>query len=200
MSRAGSRGVVAAIARAYRDPRGAMAEQRAEGLTEPRAMAHLFLACFLGFVASLPEAVRQAQGIEADDPVAAAVTAHLFGYIFVAPLLAYGLAAVVHLVARAFGARGGFLPARAATFWALALAGPIALGLALLGAGAEIAGLPRLPWLPLLGYAGLAFWLWLFAATLAEAEGFAATIRVALAVALAMGAVAFGLDAVARAG
>ena len=36
-----------------------------------------------------------------------------------------------------------------------------------------------LPWLSVLGYAGLAFWLWLFAASLAEAEGFSATGRVA---------------------
>lgn len=194
-----SRGVVAAMARAYRDPRGAMAEQVARGLSEPRALVHLFLACFLGLVASLPQALRQARTIDAPDPVTAAVTAHLFGYVFVAPLLAYGLAALVHLAARAFGARGGFLPARAATFWALLLAGPIALAIALAGAGAEMAGLPRSPWLPLLGHAGLAGWLWLFAATLAEAEGLRAG-RVAAVVALVAAGLALALGAMARAG
>lgn len=198
MSRPGSRGVVAAIARAYRDPRGAMAEQRAEGLTEPRALMQLFLACFLGLVASLPQAVRQAQRIETDDPLTAAVAAHVFGFIFVAPLLAYGFAALVHLAARAFGARDGYLPARAATFWSLLLAGPLALALALLGAGAEMAGLPRTPWLGLLEYAAFAFWIWLFAATLAEAEGFRAAGRVAAAMALVAIALALGLGAAAR--
>jgi hypothetical protein len=194
-----SRGVVAAMARAYRDPRGAMAEQVARGLSEPQALVHLFLACFLGLVASLPQALRQARSLDTADPVTAAVTAHLFGYVFVAPLLAYGLAALVHLAARAFGARGAFLPARAATFWALLLAGPIAITIALAGAGAEIAGLPRLPWLPLLGYAGLAWWLWLFAATLAEAEGFR-TGRVAAALVLVAAGLALVLGAMARAG
>ena len=194
-----SRGVVAAMARAYRDPRGAMAEQVARGLSEPQALVHLFLACFLGLVASLPQAVRQARTIDAPDPVAAAVTAHLFGYVFLAPLLAYGLAALVHLVARAFGARGAFLPARAATFWALLLAGPIAIAISLVGVAAEVAGLPRLPWLPLLGYAGLGGWLWLFAATLAEAERLR-TRRVAAAVVLVATGLALAIGAMARAG
>ena len=41
-----------------------------------------------------------------------------------------------------------------------------------------------------LGYAGLAFWLWLLAASLAEAEGFAATGRVAAVLAAGFAAVA----------
>lgn len=194
-----SRGVVAAIARAYRDPRAAMAELRAEGLSEPRALMQLFLACFLGLVASLPQAVRQAQGIETDDPVTAAVAAHVFGFIFVAPLLAYGFAALTHLAARAFGSRtAGYLPARAAVFWALTLAGPLALALALIGAGAEMAGLPRAPWLDWLTYAAFAFWLWLFAATVAEAEGFASPGRLFAVLALAVVGLKLGLGAMAQ--
>lgn len=190
------RGLVAEVAGAYRDPRGAMARQVAAGLSEPRAFFHLMLACGLGFVASLPNAVRAARGIEADDPLAAAVAAHFFGYVFVAPLLLYGVAALLHLAARAFGGRGGFLAARAALFWALVLAAPMALGLALAGALLEMAGGGRLlPWLGLLGYAGFAFWIWLLAASLAEAEGFAATGRVAAAVALGFAGVAIGVGA-----
>jgi hypothetical protein len=176
-------GLVAAMARAYRDPRGAMARQVGEGLSEPRALFHLLLAGALFFVASLPNAIREARHLGIDDAISGAVAAHLFGYGFVAPLLAYAAAAVLHLAARAFGGRGGFLGARAALFWAALLGAPIALALALAGVGAELtAASERLPWLTLMGYAGLGFWLWLFAASFAEAEGFAGTRRAAIAV------------------
>ncbi len=176
-------GVVAAMTRAYRDPRGAMARQVAEGLSEPRALIHLMLAVALFFVASVPNAIREAQHLGIDDAVSGAIAAHLFGYGAVAPLFAYAAAAFLHLAARAFGGRGGFLGARSALFWAALLGGPIALALSLVGVGAElITASEQLPWLAVLSYAGLGFWLWLFAASLAETEGFAGTGRVALAI------------------
>jgi hypothetical protein len=190
-------GLVGAIARTWADPRGAMAEEAAEGLSEARALLHLLLACGFFFVASVPAAVRTAGGLGVADPVTAALAAHLFAFGVLAPLLLYGLAALLHLAARAFGGRGGFLGARAALF-RTALAGtPIALVLALAGVAAELAGGGRLlPWLAWLGYAGLAFWLWLLAAGLAEAEGFA-TLPVAAVLAAAFAAVAGLLDVLA---
>jgi hypothetical protein len=164
--------------RAYTDPRGAMAGQVAQGLSEPRALFHLVLACGLFFLASVPNALRTAQGLGIEDRVSAAVAAHLFAFVVVAPLLFYGLAALVHLIARGFGARGSFLAARAALFWTLLLGTPLALALALAGVVAEAVPVV-LPWVAWLGYAGLAFWLWLFAAGVAEAEGFVATLLVA---------------------
>lgn len=195
-------GIVAAIARGYRDPRAEMARQVADGLTEARALGHLFLACGLGFVASLPDAVRKAQSLgDVPDPLAGTISAHLFGYVFVAPLLFYAFAALLHLVARAFGGRGGFLGARSALFWGALLGAPIALALALAGAAAEIAGgAALLPWVAYLGYAGLAFWIWLLAASLAEVEGFAATRRVAAVMALAFVGLALGLGTLTGAG
>ncbi len=190
-------GLVDAIGRGWRAPRAAMAAEVARGLNEGRALVHLMVACGVFFVASLPNAVREARGLGIDDAVAGAVSAHLFAWLALAPLLAYGLAVLVHLAARGFGARGGFLAARAATFWSLLLAAPLALALALLGAIVEIAAPPLLPWLAPLGYAVLAGWVWFFAASLAEAEGFAATGTVAAVVAAAFAAVAglFGLVA-----
>jgi hypothetical protein len=184
-------GLVDAMARAYGDPRGAMSAQLAQGPNEPRALFHLMLAAGLFFVASLPNAIREARSLAVDDALSGVIAAHLFGYLFVAPLIAYGMAALVHLLARSFGGTGGFLSARAAVFWAALLGAPIALALALIGVGAEVAtGRERLLSLDVLGYASLGFWLWLFAASLAEAEGFSATRRVALAVGLAFGALA----------
>jgi hypothetical protein len=56
-----------------------------------------------------------------------------------------------------------------------------------------------LPWLGVLSYAGFAFWLWLFAACLAEAEGFRHSGRVAAVVVAAFGTVA-GIVAVLAGG
>jgi hypothetical protein len=177
-------GVVAAIGAAWRNPRQAMARQMLEGASEERALFHLMAACGLGFLASLPAAIRTARAVEADDALAATIGGHLFGFLFVAPLLMYGVAALVHLGARAFGATGHYLHARMALFWALLVGAPIALGLALGGVAAEIAFGPGvLPWLAPLGYAGLALWLWIFGTSLAEAEGFAHGGRVTAALA-----------------
>ncbi len=191
-----SGGVVTGIRRAYGDPRGAMARRMAEGLSEPLAMRDLFLACGLGFVASVPTAVRAARTLGIEDSLAGTISAHLFGYLFVAPLLAYGLAAVLHLAARAFGGRGGFLGARSALFRAALLGAPIAILVALAGVATEIvAAAGVLPLIPYLSYAGFAFWLWLLAAGLAEAEGLGATLRVAAVLALVFLGVALGLRA-----
>jgi Yip1 domain len=183
--------LVGAIFRGYSDPRASMARQFAAGPSEPRALVYVLIACVLGLVASLPNALRVSGSIAAEDAVSAAIAAHLFGYLFLAPLLLYGVAALVHLSARAFGGRGGFLEARMALAWALLLGVPIALALSLLGVVVPIAlGPAGLPAIELMRYAGLAFWLWLFAACLAEAEGFPRSGRVAVAVLAAFAALA----------
>jgi hypothetical protein len=174
------RSLVDAIWLAWRSPRRAMVAEIESGLSEARALLHLMLACGLLFVASLPDALREARGLPADDPVAAAVAAHLYGYVALLPLAAYALAAVVHLVARGFGARGRFLAARAALFFSALAAAPLALGLALVGVAAEASASPALVAAAGgVGLAALGFWLWIFAACLAETEGFTATGRVA---------------------
>jgi hypothetical protein len=189
-------GLVDAIWSGWRNPRRAMARQIEGGLSESRSLVYLMVACGLFFVASLPNALREARALDIENPVEGAIAAHLFAYLALAPLLAYGFAALVHLVARLFGARGGFLPARAAVFWSALLMAPLALALALVGVAAE-ARPALLPATTLLGYAGLAFWLWLFAASLSEAEGFAATGRVVAVVAAALAGIAGLLGAVA---
>lgn len=193
------RGIVDAIWLAWRDPRAAMAEQLAGGLNEARALVLLLLACGLFFVASLPNALRQARLLEIEDPVGGAVAAHAFAWFALAPLVAYGLAVPVHLAARACGGRRAFFAARAALFWSALAVAPVTLGLALAGVAAELVWPRLLPFVPVLGYAGLAFWLWLLAASLAEAEGFAATGRVAAVTAAAFAGLA-GLIALAARG
>lgn len=177
-----------AIACAWVDPRAAMARQVREGLSESRSLFHLMLAAGLLFVASLPAAVRTSRTLAIDEPLNGVISAHIFGYFFLAPLLAYGVAAASHLFARVFGARGGFIGARAALFWSLLVAAPAALAIAAVGTIAEMIHGGALPIFGLLGYAGLAFWLWIFAASLAEAERLGPTWQVALAAAVALAA------------
>ncbi len=182
MSAVPARGVVDTIVRTWRAPRAVMGEQVAAGLTEPRSLVQLMLACGLFFVASLPMAVRTSTVLSVDEPVSAAVSAHLFAWGAVAPLAGYGLAALVHLAARAFGARGGFLDARAALFWSGLAVSPAVLAIGAAGAfAASLTGrvVPQVGWL---AYPALALWVWIFAASLAETEGFASTGRVAVVV------------------
>lgn len=191
-------GVVDSILRGWRDPRGAMARRLAGGPDEARALFDLFLACGLGFVASLPAAARRSVALGIEDPLAGAVAAHLFGFLFVAPLMLYGLAALVHLAARAAGGAGSFAAARAALFWGLLLGAPLALGVALAGALGQMAtGAPPGPWIGWLALAAFGFWVWLLASNLAEAEGFPATGRVAAALGLACVGVAAGVAGLA---
>lgn len=198
MSGPGGRSLTGAIARAWVHPRAAMAQQVADGLSEPRALFHLMLASGLLFVASLPAAVETARGLAVEDPLSGTVAANIFGYFFVAPLLAYGLAAVAHLGVRAFGARAPFLAARSALFWSVLVAAPVALAVAAVEALTRpLAGGAALPLGQVLGYLGFAFWFWIFAASLAEAEGLRATWPVMVGVMLAFGAVVGALATLA---
>jgi hypothetical protein len=147
-----------------------MARQVSAGLSEPRALVHLLLACALLWLASVPRAMREAEAIDIDDSLTAALAAHLFGYLVLAPLIFYGLAVLVRLAARAFGGLGDYLGARAALFWSLLVGAPLALMLALFGVVAQPA-----PWAasvaPWLACGALAFWFWLLASAVAEVEG-----------------------------
>ena len=102
------------------------------------------------------------------------------------------MAAVVHLVARAFGGRGRFLAARAALFWSGLAVAPLALAdrrswarwRVSLHRAASCRGSTGSATRP------SALWVWIFAASLAEAEGFAATGRVAAVVAAVLAGIA----------
>lgn len=164
------------LLRGYRDPRGAMARQLnglgTIRLDEGRALVYLVAACLIGAIATLPAAIAMAPQIEAEARPGV-VPAHLFGYLFVAPLFGYALAAAVHLIARACGGRASYGTARLAVFWSLLLGALLSLVVTATGFVMPEAGLR------LVVMAASAYWLWLAAASVAEAEGFARTSRVA---------------------
>ena len=112
------------IARTYVRPREVFRRRFDAGAREDRAIAVLMASCALIFVAQWPRLAREAHF---DDTVTlqALMGATLFAWVFVAPLVLYGLAALSHVVARVLGGQGTWFRARVALFWALLAASPL---------------------------------------------------------------------------
>ena len=134
------------IVRTYRAP-GAILRRRLAGPpNEARALIILMAGCILMFVSRLPGISRQAF-YDPSVPRDALMGAALMGWVFVAPLLFYLLAALSHLGARPFGGRASWFEARMALFWAFLAAAPLWLLVGLvegfigLGAAHNAAGL-----------------------------------------------------------
>ncbi|WP_099824064.1 YIP1 family protein [Oceaniglobus indicus] len=111
------------IVASYRRP-GAVVRRRAAGRPrEDRALVTLMLACGLIFVAQWPRLSREA--FLSGQPIEPLLAGALMGWLFIAPLFLYGLAAVTHLMARTMGGQGDWYGARIALFWALLAASPL---------------------------------------------------------------------------
>ena len=112
------------IVRTYRHPRQVLRRRVAGGPREDRALAVLMAACFLVFVAQWPYLARLAH----EDPsvtLQMRLGGALMGWLFIAPLGAYVLAAITHAAARLVGGRASWFKARMALFWALLAASPL---------------------------------------------------------------------------
>lgn len=114
------------IVRSYRDPDAVMRQHLAHGPREDRALMFLMLSCALLFMAQWPRLARKAA---VDDTITldALLAGALFGWVFVAPLFFYGLAALGRLLGRMVGGQGSFGSARMALFWTLLTIAPLAL-------------------------------------------------------------------------
>ena len=158
--------ITADLIRSWRAPRKVLRQQLAAGPREDRALVYLITACLLIFVAQMPRLARQAH-LSDEIPLQALLTGALLGWLFMAPLFFYALAAVSHVVARGFGGAGGWFGARLALFWALLAASPLWLlhGLVagFIGPGAALSAVSGC-------LAVLLFYIWL--SGLREAEGF----------------------------
>jgi hypothetical protein len=158
-------GVVVDIARTYRHgPRPVVARHLGRGPQEARALAVLMLGCGLVWLAQWPRLMREAQA-GLPDPQASfqqlAGTAFVT-WLFLMPLVFFGLAALANLASRALGGRGEPWSARVALFWAWLAASPVAL---VAGLAAGLTGAS-----PLANVLAI-LWIGLFAAFWAAGQG-----------------------------
>ncbi|MEY8841553.1 YIP1 family protein [Cribrihabitans sp. XS_ASV171] len=143
------------IVATYRGPGAVMRRILAAGEREDRALAILMAGCALVFIAQMPRLSREAHltGQELNMLLGGA----LLGWLIIAPLFFYGLAAASHLIARVAGGRGSWFGARMALFWALLASAPLLLlhGLVagFVGPGPALQGVGIL-WLVVFG------WFW----------------------------------------
>ena len=114
------------IVATYRRPRQVMRRILSAGVREDRALAVLMGACLLFFVAQWPVNARLAY-LNPEVPLDARMGASLMAMLFIRPLLAYGLAALSHLIARVFGGNGSHFAARMVLFWSMLAIGPLML-------------------------------------------------------------------------
>ena len=112
------------IARSYTRPRQVLRRRTAGGAREDRAFAILMVGCVVMFVAQWPGLSRAAFE-DPSIPLDARLGGALMGWLFIAPLFFYLLAAITHLAARLFGGQGSGFEARMALFWALLAASPL---------------------------------------------------------------------------
>lgn len=152
------------IVAAYGSPGKTFRRQLAGGRREDRALFYLMLACGLIFVAQIPRLAREANH-EAAAPMEALMAGALLGWLVLAPLGLYLLAALSHMIARMMGGSGSWYSARLALFWSLLAAAPLWL---LYGLAAGFAGSG--PALAIVGIAALAGFLFIWIGSLAEAE------------------------------
>lgn len=119
-------GITTEIVATYRHPRQVMRRLLSAGVREDRALAVLMGACVLFFIAQWPANARLAH-LDPEVPLDARMGATLMAMVFILPLLAYGLAALSRLVARAFGGHGSHFAARMVLFWSMLAIAPLML-------------------------------------------------------------------------
>jgi len=116
--------VVPDILATYVGPRAVMRRLLAMGQREDRALMFLMLGCALIFVAQWPRLAREAH-LDDAVPLNALLGGALMGWMFLAPLGLYALAAFGHMIALVVGGQGTWYGARLALFWSLLASSPL---------------------------------------------------------------------------
>lgn len=106
-------------------PRAVVRRLLDQGMSEPFAFSLLVTFLILAFTAATPNLARQAFLLP-ETPLIQRLFAAALGLLATIPLW-YLLAAIGHLVARAFGGQGSYFGGRLALFWALVVVSPAML-------------------------------------------------------------------------
>lgn len=114
------------ILRSYRAPRAVVRGLNQGSRREARILVYLILACGLFFVAQWPEIARSAH-LDDSQPFEARMAGALFGVMFMAPLVFYGVGGLLTLMMRVFVAHLDGFDVRLALFWALLVVSPLSL-------------------------------------------------------------------------
>jgi len=117
--------VTADIVEAWRRPRGVVRRHLSRGVSEPFVFSLLVVFLVMAFVSLWPVASRAAV-LQPEVPVTQRLVAAGLGLLATIPLW-YGIAALSHLVCRAFGSKGTWYGARLALFWSLVVVSPVML-------------------------------------------------------------------------
>ena len=133
------------------------------GQREDRVLAMLMGGCIILFVSQWPYRARQAH--LTGETLTDYIQHDAVGLIFVLPLLAYGVAALLRLISRIFGAKANYYSARLAMFWALLASSP---ALVLAGMVKGFIGLGAAN--SIVGALWLLLFLWVLGNSLIEAE------------------------------
>lgn len=113
------------IVATYREPHAVVARLLAMGEREDRAFVILMAACAATFVGQWPRLAREAHLTGQELNMLLGGT--LMAWLFIAPLLAYALAFVLHLIFRGFRRKQTAFGARISLFWAMLAASPLIL-------------------------------------------------------------------------
>ena len=108
----------------WRRPRVVVRKLLAQGQRDDRALVFLMLGCALICLSQLPSIVRSVE-FGQGEPFEAQLGGVIMAWLFIAPLVLYGIAAASHILARLFRGRGAFHSARLALFWSLFAASPL---------------------------------------------------------------------------
>ena len=151
------------IVEAHLRPRRVMARLLRMGQREDRVLAMLMGGCIILFASQWPYRARQAHFT--GETLTDYIQHDAVGLIFVLPLLAYGVAALLRLISRIFGAKADYYSARLAMFWALLASSP---ALVLAGMVKGFIGLGAAN--SIVGALWLLVFLWVLGNSLIEAE------------------------------
>lgn len=117
--------VTSDIIATYKGPRRVYARLAAMGTREDFALILLMGACIVAFVSQWPALARTAH--ETGEELNPLLGGALMGWLMIAPLLLYGLAALSHIIAKLLRGKGTWYRARLALFWAMLAASPLLL-------------------------------------------------------------------------